>query len=137
MNDWLKRRALGNQSSGASRTFVIADKTGVVWGYYALAAGAIDHTTAVSAIKHNMPDPVPVMVLGRLAVDLQHHGLGLGADLLQDAVLRTTRLAQEIGIRALIVHALHDAARRFYLHHGFGESAIDPLILMLRIRQQI
>jgi len=135
MNDWLKRRALGNQTSGASRTFVIADKTGVVWGYYALAAGAIDHATAVSTIKRNMPDPVPVMVLGRLAVDCQRHGLGLGADLLQDAVLRTTRLTQEIGIRALIVHALHDAARSFYLHHGFGESAIDPLILMLRIRQ--
>ncbi|MDP2810444.1 MAG: GNAT family N-acetyltransferase [Rhodocyclaceae bacterium] len=74
------------------------------------------------------------MVLGRLAVDRSHHGQGLGADLLQNAVLRTLRLAQEIGIRALVVHALYDQARNFYLHHGFAESAIDPLVLMLRIR---
>ena len=81
-----------------------------------------------------MPDPVPVMVLGRLAVNRSHHGIGLGADLLRDAVLRTTRLAQEAAIRALLVHDLHEQARAFYLHHGFAESAVDPLILMLRIR---
>ena len=73
------------------------------------------------------------MVLGRLAVDLEYHGKGLGSDLLQDAIFRTTRLAQEVGIRALVVHALHDQARAFYLHHGFSESEIDPLVLMLRI----
>lgn len=134
MNDWLKRRALGNQSSGASRTFVVADEVQVVRGYYTLAAGAVDHAAAVSAIRRNMPDPVPVMVLGRLAIDRSYHGKGLGADLLQDAILRTARLAQEIGIRALVVHALHGQARAFYLHHGFSESAIDPLVLMLRIR---
>lgn len=135
LNEWLKRRALGNQSTGASRTFVVTDEAQVVRGYYALAAGAVDHTTAISAMRRNMPDPVPVMVLGRLAVDSTFHGQGLGADLLQNAILRTSRLAQDIGIRALVVHALHDQARRFYLHHGFSESAIDPLLLMLRIRQ--
>ena len=134
MNNWLKRRALGNQSSGASRTFVVADDAHIVYAYYALAAGAVDHATAASAIRRNMPDPVPVMVLARLAVDRGYHGKGLGADLLRDAILRTARLAQEIGFRALVVHALHDHARRFYLHHGFSESAIDPLVLMLRIR---
>jgi GNAT superfamily N-acetyltransferase len=134
MNDWLKRRALGNQSTGASRTFVVTDDALIVRGYYALAAGAVDHTVAVSTIRRNMPDPVPVMVLGRLAVDRTCHGKGVGADLLQDAILRTVRLAQEIGIRALVVHALHDQARKFYLHHGFSASAIDPLVLMVRIR---
>jgi GNAT superfamily N-acetyltransferase len=134
LDDWLKRRALANQVSGASRTFVVAGEDNLVWGYYALAAGAVNHATAGSAMRRNMPDPVPVMVLGRLAVDRSHHGLGLGADLLRDAVLRSTRLAQEAGIRALLVHALHERARAFYLHHGFAESAMDPLILMLRIR---
>ena len=133
MNDWLKRRALGNQSSGASRTFVVAEDSQAVRGYYTLAAGAVDHAIAVGAIRRNMPDPIPVMVLGRLAVDRSYHGKGLGADLLQDAILRTARLAQEIGIRALVVHALHDQARAFYLHHGFSESTIDPLVLMQRI----
>lgn len=99
-----------------------------------MAAGAVDHILAVSAIRRNMPDPVPVMVLGRLAVDRTCHRKGVGADLLQDAILRTVRLAREIGIRALVVHALHDQARKFYLHHGFSESAIDPLVLMIRIR---
>lgn len=137
LNDWLKRRAWVNQASGASRTFVLADDGRIVRAYYALAAGAVDHATAASAMRRNMPDPVPVMVLGRLAVDRCCHGKGLGADLLQDAILRTVRLAQEVGIRAMLVHALHDRARAFYLHHGFSESAIDPLILMLRIRQGI
>ena len=134
LDDWLKRRALINQASGASRTFVVADPEKVVRGFYALAAGAVDHATAASAIKRNMPDPVPVMVLGRLAVDGSFHGKGLGSDLLQDAILRTLRLAEEVGIRALVVHALHDRARAFYLHNGFSESGMDPLILMLRIR---
>lgn len=134
MNDWLKRRAMGNPLSGASRTFVVADDAKKVRGYYALAAGAVDHSSATSAVRRNMPDPVPVMVLGRLAVDQEYHGKGMGSDLLQDAILRTVRLAQEVGIRALVVHALHDEARAFYLHHGFGGSDIDPLVLMLRIR---
>lgn len=137
MNDWLKRRALSNQLSGASRTFIIADETDRVQGYYALAAGAVDHSMATNTVRRNMPDPVPVMVLARLAVALANHGKGLGADLLQDAVLRTMRLAQEIGIRALVVHALHDQARAFYQHHGFSESEIDPLVLMLRIRSSV
>ncbi|WP_157314579.1 GNAT family N-acetyltransferase [Chitinibacter sp. GC72] len=134
LNDWLRRRALANQSSGASRTFVVTDDAGMVHGYYALAAGAVDHASSVSAIRRNMPNPIPVMVLGRLAVDHRQHGRGLGADLLQNAVQRTTRLAQEIGIRAMLVHALNESARDFYLHHGFVESEIDHLILMLRIR---
>lgn len=135
LNEWLKSRALGNQSTGASRTFAVTDEAQVVCAYYALAAGAVDHASAVSTVRRNRPDPVPVMVLGRLAVDRAYHGKGLGADLLQNAILRTLRLAQDVGIRALVVHALHDQARQFYLHHGFSESAIDPLVLMLRIRQ--
>ena len=137
MDNWLKRRALANQASGASRTFVVADEAQIVRGYYALAAGAVDHATVGSAIRRNMPDPVPVMVLGRLAVDRSFHGKGLGTDLLQDAILRTERLAQEVGIRALVVHALNDPASAFYRHHGFSESAIDPLVLMIRIRSSI
>ena len=137
LDDWLKRRALVNQLSGASRTFVVADPEKVVRGFYALAAGAIDHAIAGNRIKRNMPDPVPVMVLGRLAVDSSQHGKGLGSDLLQDALLRTMRLAEEVGIRALVVHALHERARAFYHHHGFSESGLDPLILMLRIRLPI
>ena len=86
LDDWLKRRALANQSSGASRTFVVTDEDGRVRGYYAMAAGAVSHQLATGGVRRNMPDPVPVMVLARLAVDRRAQGLHLGAALLQDAI---------------------------------------------------
>lgn len=133
LDDWLKRRALGNQSSGASRTFVVADATGRVFGYYAMAAGAVSHREASSNVKRNMPDPVPVMVLARLAIDQSAQGIQLGGALLQDAVQRCLMIAQNTGVRALLVHALHEQARRFYEHYGFRESPQHHLTLMLRL----
>ena len=79
LDDWLKRRALANQSSGASRTFVVTDQDGRVCGYYAMAAGAVSHQLATSGVRRNMPDPVPVMLLARLAVDRRTQGQHLGA----------------------------------------------------------
>lgn len=130
---WLKRRALTNQSSGASRTFVVLDDREIVRGYYALAAGAVASRNALGAVRRNMPDPIPVMVLGRLAIDRAAQGSGLGALLLRDAVLRTVTVAENVGIRALLVHALHEKAQAFYLKHGFQPSPVDPLTLMLRL----
>jgi len=136
LNDWLRRKAPANQVSGASRTFVITDTSaaaGRVVGYYALAAGAISHAATTSSIRRNMPDPIPVMVLGRLAIDSACHGQGFGSALLQDAILRTIHVAENVGIRALLVHALHAKAREFYLHHGFTASPISATTLMLRL----
>ncbi len=133
LDDWLKRRALANHLSGASRTFVVADTQQRVWGYYALAAGAVSHQVATSAIRRNMPDPVPVMVLGRLAVDQQAQGHKLGAALLQDAVKRALAVSQNAGVRALLVHALNDSAKQFYEHYGFQASALHPMTLMLKL----
>ena len=133
LDEWLKRRALTNQVGGASRTFVVADAQGRVFGYYALAAGAVSRQLASANVRRNMPEPVPVLVLGRLAVDRRAQGGKLGAALLQDAVNRALSLAQNAGVRALLVHALHDEAKRFYLHYGFGESPLHPLTLMLRL----
>ena len=133
LDDWLKRRALANQSSGASRTFVVVDQEGRVRGYYALAAGAVSHQLATSQVKRNMPDPVPVMVLARLAVDRRAQGIHLGASLLLDAVDRTIAVSQQAGVRALLVHALHDRAKQFYEHYGFQASPAHPMTLMLRL----
>lgn len=133
LNDWLKRRALANQSSGASRTFVAVDDRQRVMGYYALAAGAVAHRESTGAIRRNMPDPLPVMVLARLAVDRGAQGKQLGGALLKDAVLRTLSVAENAGVRALLVHALHNRAKAFYRHYGFEESPADPMTLMLRI----
>jgi GNAT superfamily N-acetyltransferase len=133
LDEWLKRRALANQGSGASRTFVVADPDYRVYGYYALAAGAVAHSMVTGQVRRNMPDPIPVMVLGRLAVDHRAQGIKLGAALLQDAVKRTVGIAQNVGVRALLVRALNERAKQFYEHYGFMPSPQDPMILMLRL----
>lgn len=133
LDEWLKRRAMINQTSGASRTFVVADQDGRVFGYYAMAAGAVSHQLATSGVRRNMPDPVPVMVLARLAIDHRAQGIKLGAAMLQDAVNRAVVVSQNAGVRALLVHALNDRAKQFYEHYGFQESPQHSMTLMLRL----
>jgi GNAT superfamily N-acetyltransferase len=133
LDEWLKRRAMNNQLNGASRTFVVVDKDNRVQGYYAMAAGAVTHQLATKAIRRNMPEPIPVMVLGRLAVDRRSQGIKLGGGLLKDAVNRAIGVSQDTGVRALLVHALHDRAKQFYAHYGFQESPQHPMTLMLRL----
>jgi GNAT superfamily N-acetyltransferase len=133
LDEWLKRRALNNQLSGASRTFVVVDDEQRVCGFYALAAGAVAHEMATSSVRRNMPDPIPVMVLGRLAVDRREQGIQLGAALLQDAVRRAINVSQNTGVRALLVHALHEQAKAFYQRYGFKESPTHHMTLMLRL----
>ena len=135
LDDWLKRRALANNISGASRTFVVADDDYQVMGYYALAAGAVTHQESTRSIRQNMPDPVPVMVLARLAVDVRAQGMKLGAALLRDAVERCVLVSENAGVRALLVHALHDQSRQFYEYYGFKAAPSHPMTLMLRINQ--
>ena len=134
LDEWLKRRALSNQSNGASRTFVVVDESQLVMGYYALAAGAVHHQDATRSIRQNMPDPIPVMVLARLAVDIRTQGMQLGAGLLRDAVDRSLAVAKNTGVRALLVHALHERAKQFYLYFGFQASPVHSLTLMLRLK---
>lgn len=131
LNLWLQRQALVNEISGASRTFVVSEN-GHVIGFYALATGSVRRGDAPGKIKRGMPDPIPpVMVLGRLAVNLHWQKKGVGPGLLKDAVFRTVAVAKQAGVRALIVHALSDKARDFYLHYGFQESPFNRMILLL------
>jgi GNAT superfamily N-acetyltransferase len=133
LSSWLKRRALSNSLTGASRTYVVCVRHAVV-AYYALASGSIAQVSAPGRVRRNMPDPISVIVLGRLAVDAAWTGKGLGAGLLKDAVLRSLRAAELIGARALLCHAIDDAAKRFYLHHGFIESPAHPMTLLVPLR---
>jgi len=134
LDEWLKRRALLNQANGASRTLVVIDESQLVIGYYALAAGAVHHQDATWSNRQNMPDPIPVMVLARLAVVIRTQGMQLGAGLLRDAVDRSLAVAKNTGVRALLVHALHERAKEFYLYFGFQASPVRPLTLMLRLK---
>jgi GNAT superfamily N-acetyltransferase len=132
LDDWLKRRARGNEAEGASRTFVLSEGARVI-GYCSLAAGSVRHTSATGRIRRNMPEPVPVVLLGRLAIDREWQGRGLGADLLRDAVMRAASAAGVIGVRAILVHAISDAAQTFYERHGFRPSPVDPMTLMITV----
>ena len=129
---WLKRRAFKNQIQGASRTYVACQGNRVV-AYYAIASGAVTCNEATGRLRRNMPDPISVVVLGRLGVDSSLHGQGLGRSLVRDAALRILQAADVIGIRGMTVQALSDDARIFYEHMGFEPSPLDPNLLMITL----
>jgi len=132
LNEWLKKRAFKNHASGASRCFVLCGGAAVI-SYYSLSAGAISHAAAPKAMRRNMPDPLPVLLLGRLAVDKRHHNRGIGQALLRDAMLRAVNVAGDAGVFSLLVHAISDQARQFYLSRGFVESPLQPMTLLMTI----
>lgn len=133
LNRWLIQRASVNQAEGATRTFVICAGHDRVIAYYSLCAGAILRELAPSTVRRNMPEPIPVAILARLAVDSQWSGQGIGRELLRDAILRAIRLSCEMGIRALLCHAINERAKQFYLRHGFLASPVDPLTVMVKL----
>ncbi|WP_371822636.1 GNAT family N-acetyltransferase [Methylococcus sp. EFPC2] len=133
LDHWLKQRALRNEGR-ASRTYVLCTGRQVV-AYYCLATGSITSELAPGRVRRNMPDPIPLMVLGRLAVDLAWQGRGLGKAILRDAVLRSIQVSELVGVRALLVHALSDQAVGFYEAHGFHPSPMNPRTLLLPLSE--
>lgn len=132
LDHWLKRRALKNQVQGASRTYVVCNENRVV-AYYALALGAVLGSEATGPLRRNMPDPIPMVVLGRLAVDSAFHGKAFGRAMVRDAGMRVLQAANAIGIRGMTVQALSDEAKVFYERLGFEPSPIDPSLLMISL----
>ena len=132
LDDWLRRRARANQVSGASRTYVACEGKRVA-AYYALASGAVTAHTAPGRFRRNMPDPIPVAVLARLAVDRTCQGQGIGRALFRDAALRVMNAADAIGIRGIVVHAVSEEAKRFYLALGFDPSPREPMTLLVTL----
>lgn len=136
LDHWLKRRALKNEAAGASRTYILCVGDTVI-AYYCLANGAVAQIAATGRVRHNMPDPIPVMVIGRLAVDTSWQGKGLGRALLRDAILRILQAAEIAGIRAILVHAISQDAKKFYEKCGFTASPLDSLTLMIKVSNAI
>jgi GNAT superfamily N-acetyltransferase len=132
LDDWLRRRARANQASGASRTYVVCEQKRVI-GYYALASGAVTVESASGRLRRNMPDPIPVAVLARIAVDHDWQGKGLGRALFRDAAHRVMNAADAIGIRGILVQAISDEAKKFYLALGFDPSPREPMMLMVTL----
>jgi GNAT superfamily N-acetyltransferase len=133
LDDWLRRRARVNQASGASRTYVVCDGRRVV-AYYALASGAIAHAVVPGKVRRNTPDPIPVVVLARLAVDRNYQGRGMGRALFRDAARRVLHAAGTIGIRGIVVHAISEKAREFYLALGFEPCPAEAMTLVVTLR---
>jgi GNAT superfamily N-acetyltransferase len=132
LDEWLQKRALKNEKTSVSRTYVTCKENRVV-GYYCLSAGAVALREAPKKMTRNMPDPIPVLVMGRLAVDQRYQNKGLGKALLLDASRRTIQAGDIAGVAALLVHALSEEARRFYLSRGFLESPVQPMTLCMRL----
>jgi GNAT superfamily N-acetyltransferase len=132
LDDWLRRRARANETSGASRTYVVCAGDQVV-GYYALASGVVLPESAPGRFRRNMPNPIPVAVLARLAVDERWHGKGIGRALFRDAAMRVDHAASSIGIRGIVVHAISEQAKSFYIALGFDPSPSEPMMLMVTL----
>ncbi|MDE0052442.1 MAG: GNAT family N-acetyltransferase [Rhodospirillales bacterium] len=132
IDTWLRSKAHLNEAKGGARTYVICDGARVV-GFYSLAASAVERRRLSSRVSRNMPEPVPVIMLGQLAVDTRHQGLGLGAGLLADAVRRSLAAANLIGARAVVVQAVNERAKSFYERFGFRPFS-DREAFMLAVR---
>ena len=135
LDEFLPKRALKNQEMGASRTYVVCEGPHRVVAYYSLAVGSVSHAAVTGKFKRNMPDPIPIMVLGRLAVDQSAQGLGIGKGLLKDCILRTLQAAEIAGIKAILVHAISEKAREFYERYGFSPSPVDSMTLLITLKE--
>jgi len=132
LNHWLRHRA--RPSEGRSARTIVLPAANRVMGYYCLAAGAVERANLATArLRRNLPEPIPVLVLGRLARDLELRGRGVGAGLLKDAILRSLEASRIIGVRAIVAHAIDDAAAQFYRRFQFLPSPLDARTLVLPI----
>ncbi|MBW6495229.1 MAG: GNAT family N-acetyltransferase [Burkholderiaceae bacterium] len=132
--DWLRHHARQAQGSGSARTFGVCDKDRVA-GYFSLTVGQVDTLEAPERIRRGMERyPIPLVILARLAVDLDYQRKGLGSSLLQDAIARTVAIAEQAGIRALLTHPIDAAADAFYRRFGFEPTPAHErqLILLLK-----
>jgi GNAT superfamily N-acetyltransferase len=132
LDQWLRQRALLNQQSAASRTYVVCPSgSWRVTAFFSLSMGQILSNEATGAMRRNMPRAIPSVTLGRFAIDRAFQGQGLGSGLLADAVERALRASQQVSARLIVVHAISAAAEAFYLHHGFTRLPVDTPTLAL------
>lgn len=133
LDEWLKRRARANLVGGVSRVFVTCEGNRVC-GYYSLSSASVSPEIVPGRFRRNMSDPIPVVLLGRLAIDKQWQGQGIGRSLFRDGAMRVSQAAEAIGIRGIVVHAISDEARKFYLAIGFAECPHEPMTLVVTLQ---
>jgi predicted N-acetyltransferase YhbS len=135
LDRWLARYAGQNQRRDAARTFVAATTDRRVYGYYTLLAGQLDHHEATPEASRGLSRhfPIPVAILARLAVDVGRQGQGVGAELLNDGLVRVIRASEEVAVRAVVVHAVDASASAFYERFGFQALSARPQTLMTTV----
>lgn len=134
LDDWLKKKAIKSQTRSHTKVYVVLDTNiGRVVGYYAIAMGSVQRANSISSFRRNAPNPIPVLVLARLAVHLDYQGYGIGSGLLKDCVLRSIKAMNIVGGAGILVHAIDEAAKTFYQKFGFIRSPINSMTLMARI----
>lgn len=133
LTDWLREHARSNEAHDSARTYVVATANHVVIGYYCLSGFSVARTRATSRLGSNQPDPLPGVLIGRLAVDQRFEGLGIGEAMIADALARTASVAETIGTRAIFVDALNESAARYWQRHGFRPLRDSPLTLYMRM----
>lgn len=134
LNLWLRKYALQNQASDTARTYVV-HRANIVVGYYSISAGSIARESATPRSAQGLArHPVPIALLGRMAVHREEQGIGLGSALLKDALIRIEHAADILGIRAVLVHAIDREAKAFYERFDFEPCLDDELHLMLLMK---
>lgn len=137
LNEWLIRRALNNQAGGTSRTWAVVEPDSrEVVAFYASATASVFRSSTPKRMGRNQPEEMPAILLARMAVDSRHKGQGLGAALLKHFMLKALEVAQSVGVRMLLIHAKDEESKSFYIHYGFVESPIDPLVLMMLLAER-
>ena len=130
LNRWLRQKALVNERRNASRTYVVYTDSGLLAGFFCLSSHSVSHASFKSALKRNMPNPIPVILLGRLAVDTRFKGCGLGSSMLQTAIRIAEKAAQTVAVSALVVHPISTDASKFYMERGFVQAKQDEPMLL-------
>lgn len=134
LDDWFKKRAMKSQTRSHTKIYVVTDsETKQVIGYYAIAMGSVQREDSIASFRRNAPNPIPVLVLARLAVHLDYQGYAIGTGLLKDCILRSVQAMNIVGGAGILVHAIDESAKSFYKKFGFTESPINAMTLMARV----
>jgi len=135
LDDWLLKQAIKSQKRNNAKVYVVTDSfTEQVIGYYAIAMGSVQRENAIASLRRNSPNPIPMVVLARLAVHKNYHGKGIGVGLLKDCIRRSVHAMNVVGGAGILVHAIDESAKSFYSKFGFTESTFDEMMLMASIR---